>query len=313
MTEREHGAVGGSGDGGGALAALQAENAALQAENAALRARVAEFEHLQSDLRQNERLLEAIVDNSSTVIFVKDEEGRYLLINRRYETLFHVKRQDLIGKTDYDMFTAALADQLRANDRAVMAAGAPTEMEEIVPQDDGPHAYIAVKFPIYDANGRLAGVCGIATDITDRKRAEEERARLQQEVIDAQRTRLQELSTPVLEVWDDILVLPVVGSIDAQRSAEMMEHLLETIERKQCRFVILDVTGAPVIDSEVAQQLVKLVTAVEYLGARCVLTGVRSGVAQTLVSLGVSLGPLSMLRTLKHGLRDCIRRMDAGA
>jgi two-component system, sensor histidine kinase and response regulator len=138
-------------------------------------------------LRQSEQRLQAILDNSTTVIYVKDVEGRYLLVNRRFETLFHVTRERVVGKTDYDLFPERMADAFRANDRKVLAAGAPLEVEEVAPHDDGPHTYLSIKFPLYDSAepqgapsspaGRVLppayAVCGISTDITEHKRAEE--------------------------------------------------------------------------------------------------------------------------------------------
>jgi PAS domain S-box-containing protein len=120
-------------------------------------------------LRGSRELLESIIDNSTAVIFVKDLEGRYLLVNRRYAELFHVTDEEQRGRTDHDLFAPEVADALRSADRQVLAAGRPLEFEEVVPQDDGPHTYIAIKFPLLDAMGKAYAVCGIATDITDRK------------------------------------------------------------------------------------------------------------------------------------------------
>jgi rsbT co-antagonist protein RsbR len=172
--------------------------------------------------------------------------------------------------------------------------------------------------PIRGEDGIMLGAVAVAQDITEvRRREEREREQLRaaeqerNEMVQRLRLAVHELSTPILEVWEDVIVLPVIGIMDSQRSAEMMDRLLAAIEHKQSRFVIVDITGVEVIDSATAQQFINLVTAVEYLGARCVLTGTRRSVAQTLVSLGLDLGPLTMLRTLKHGLRECMRRMEA--
>jgi PAS domain S-box-containing protein len=125
------------------------------------------------ELRSQEARLESILDNSTTVVYLKDLQGRYLLVNRHYERLFHVKREDVVGKTDYDLFPRKHADAFAANDRRVLAASGPVEFEEIAPHDDGEHTYISIKFPLRDAAGEIYGVCGISTDITERKRLEE--------------------------------------------------------------------------------------------------------------------------------------------
>jgi PAS domain S-box-containing protein len=120
----------------------------------------------------SEQRLWAILDNSPTVISLKDLQGRYLLVNRRYEELFHIPRAEVLGRTDYDIFPADTAGQLQANDRAVLEADKPLAVEEQVPHDDGIHSYLSIKFPLEGSKGRVTGVCGIATDITERKQLE---------------------------------------------------------------------------------------------------------------------------------------------
>jgi PAS domain S-box-containing protein len=149
---------------------LQAANATLEAE---MRAR-----------RQSQRLLEAVIENSPAVIYVKDLEGRYLMVNHRYADIFHIDRDAMIGRTDHDIFPKDVADAFRAMDVRVAAADLPLTEQESAPHDDGPHAYISVKSPLRDDAGQAYGVFGISTDITEHKRAQdalaasEERTRL---------------------------------------------------------------------------------------------------------------------------------------
>jgi two-component system cell cycle sensor histidine kinase/response regulator CckA len=127
----------------------------------------------EASLRSGQELLQAVADGSLAVIYVKDLDGKYLLVNRRYEEVFHVRRDEMAGKTDYDLFSKESADAFRAVDRQVATTGAAVEAEEVAPHDDGPHTYFSIKCPLRDSSGKVSAVCGISTDITERKRAED--------------------------------------------------------------------------------------------------------------------------------------------
>jgi len=144
--------------------------------------------------------LMALIDHTSAVIYMRDRDGRYLLANRQYERLFNVRREEIVGLTDHDLFPAAIADEFRSNDLAAFARGVPVQMEEIAPGDDGLHTYITVKFPLMDAAGSPYAVCGISTDITDRKRAEDEVRRLYAELEMRVRERTAELEASTREL-----------------------------------------------------------------------------------------------------------------
>ncbi|MEE8574765.1 MAG: diguanylate cyclase [Thermodesulfobacteriota bacterium] len=125
-------------------------------------------------LRDSQRLLESVIDNSTAVIYVKDLEGRYILINRWFEKLFNIKKENVKGQIDEDIFPAELANSFRMNDLEVIRKKKPVRFEETAPHDDGPHTYISVKFPLYDSGDDVYAVCGISTDITERKVMEDE-------------------------------------------------------------------------------------------------------------------------------------------
>ena len=123
-------------------------------------------------------LVQDLLDHTSSVIYVKDAEFRYLLINRQFETLFHLSRPEIVGKTDFDIFPRDLAEAFRANDRHVFESGEALQCEEVAPQDDGHHKYFSMKFPLRDASGSVYAIAGISTDITDRIRDRREIASL---------------------------------------------------------------------------------------------------------------------------------------
>ena len=127
------------------------------------------------------------------------------------------------------------------------------------------------------------------------------------QLIDKLRYSIDELSNPILEVWDDVLVMPIVGVVDSRRTADMVQRLLAEVARNQASFVIVDLTGVEIVDTQTANHLMKLIRKVELVGARCVLTGIRPAVAETLVDIGVDFGRITTLRNPKHGLREAFR------
>lgn len=143
----------------------------LKSQDFASRKKV--FEFVESAFRNQSALLESIVDNTSAVIYVKDLEGRYLLINRAYEEYFSLDRREMAGKTDMDIFPKEIAEHFRRNDLKVLQSGKALEFEEAVMQDGTMHTYISSKFPIFDSEGKAFAVAGISTDISDRKHYED--------------------------------------------------------------------------------------------------------------------------------------------
>ena len=125
-------------------------------------------------------------------------------------------------------------------------------------------------------------------------------------VIEQQRQAIQALSTPIIQLWDEVLAVPIVGVIDGDRTARMMERLLEAIIQSKARFAILDVTGVETIDTSTADNFVRIIRAVQLLGAQGVISGIGPLVAQTIVDLGVDLTGIRTFSNLREALKACI-------
>src|SRR3954471_3102070 len=135
--------------------------------------------------------------------------------------------------------------------------------------------------------------------------------RSREDVINRQQRELLELSTPVVELWDDILALPLVGSLDSERTQIVMETLLQKIVQTGASIAIIDITGVPTLDTLVAQPLLKTVAATRLMGADCIISGIRPQIAQTIVHLGVNLGEVMTKATLADAFQTALKRAGA--
>ncbi len=130
-------------------------------------------------------------------------------------------------------------------------------------------------------------------------------------VIQRQQEELLELSTPVVKLWDGVLALPIIGTLDSARTQVMMESLLDRIASSESEIAIIDITGVPTVDTLVAQHLIKTVTAIRLMGADCIISGVRPQIAQTIVHLGVDLGSVTTKANLADALALAMKRLGA--
>jgi len=150
-------------------------------------------------------------------------------------------------------------------------------------------------------------ILSVLYDLTERKRYEEERAQLQAEIIHAQEAALAELSTPLIPISDEVMVMPLIGTMDSRRAQQVLETLLGGIAEHNARVAILDITGVAVVDTAVANALVRAAQAAQLLGARIILTGIRPEVAQTLVGLGMDLHGITTRSTLQSAIAYAVR------
>ncbi|MGH9377642.1 MAG: PAS domain-containing sensor histidine kinase [Terriglobia bacterium] len=150
----------------------------LAQANKTLEAEIAERGRVEQALRESEKRFDSFMENSPAIAFIKDEDGRYLFCNKRFERIYGIPAQNLLGKTDFDWLPKEWADSLREHDLTVLSQGAPLEIVESIPgRDQTPHEWLVLKFPFRDRSGRRL-VGGVAVEVTDQKRAEESLRRL---------------------------------------------------------------------------------------------------------------------------------------
>ncbi|MGB8687459.1 MAG: PAS domain-containing protein [Microcoleus sp.] len=197
--------------------------------NLELQRQIVDREHTEKALQNSRRLLQAILDYSTAVIYIKDAEGKYLLVNRYFETLFHITKEQIAGKTDFDIFPKQKAETLRDNDLKVLLDDSPLSIEEVVPQDDGEHTYISLKFPLYNSEGIAYAVGTISTDVSDRKLAELalEKAKAKLEIEVEQRTLFLKQTNEQLQLE---LAARVRGAITVRHMTAQVARHARTVD-----------------------------------------------------------------------------------
>lgn len=138
-------------------------------------------------IRESRELLQGVMDNSTAAIFIRDLEGRFMMVNRMHERVTGLSAEHIIGRTPYEIFPKGVAEKFISTDREILSSGKPSSLEFDLPLDDGVHTFISNKFPILGANGKPKAVCGISTDITQRKKAEEALRKSEASLANAQR------------------------------------------------------------------------------------------------------------------------------
>jgi rsbT co-antagonist protein RsbR len=257
-------------------------------------------------LREQAKLLDLARD----AIMVRRFDGIITYWNRGAERMYGFTREEAMGQMSHALLRTGFPAELATIERELRAKDY-WEGELLHVRRDGSTLAVDSRWSLQrDEAGKDLGVLEINTDISARKKAEAEeaRARQQQEVIRAQALAIAELSTPLIPITDQILVMPLVGLMDSNRASRVMQSLLEGIASSRGQVAIVDVTGVAMIDTMVANALVRAAHAVRLLGAEVVLTGIRPDVAHTLVSIGAELGNITTCGTLQAGIAYALRK-----
>jgi rsbT co-antagonist protein RsbR len=270
------------------------------------------YRRAEAALRESEERYRSLLENANDIVYSHDLQGDFLSINRAGIEATGYTREEVLGGMNIAQMVApehlALAKRMTAQK---LHDPTPTIYEIDIISKDGRRLTLEVSTRVSMRDGRPVSVEGIARDVTERRRAEEERTRLREEVISAQESLLAELSTPLIPLRDRIVVMPLVGAMNPQRAEQMLSTLLRGVRDMSARVAIIDITGVRTIDEHVANTLYNAAQAVRLLGAEVLITGIRARVAQTLVSLGVDLRGIKTSRDLQSGIEHA--EVDAAA
>jgi PAS domain S-box-containing protein len=316
----------------------------LASELAAAHRRIAELEaaevqrkRAEETLWESEKRFHSITETASDAIIIFDAYQNIFLWNRAAQKTFGYRVGEVRGQPLASMLSEEFHAVFQGVIEEVMATGDSDLLGKVIEvigiRKDGSEFPLELSLAIWAAKEKVF-FTAIGRDITERKEAEKalqkayaemekrveertaelrretaERERLQQEVIEAQKQALQELSTPIIPVMERIIVMPLIGSIDTMRAKDIMRALLAGIRQHQAKVVILDITGVPIVDSGVANHLHKTIQAARLKGTHTIVTGTSEAVAEAIVDLGIDWSGIETLADLQTGLRVALARM----
>ncbi|WP_272424522.1 STAS domain-containing protein [Polyangium jinanense] len=285
----------------------------LEQECKALRARVAELEARLERAVPDEaplskgpihklemaQVLRVLLDHLDLVVWAVDAKGTFTFHDGKAIDRVGHQRGQFLGQNVF----AVLEDKGATGLRKALSGAPAHEITEA-------HGIVWENWhtPTYDGEGRVTGVVTLSLDVTESMRTKAElTAKLT--LIERQQDVIRNLETPIIQVWDRVLTVPMVGVVDSRRAARVTEDLLAAVSHTQARFAILDLTGVDVVDTATAGHILKILGAVRLLGAEGIITGIRPVVAQTIISLGLDLSRVRTLATLRDALALAVRSL----
>jgi len=255
-------------------------------------------------LEKRARILEVIFNSLPIAVWTCDEKGVLTLQEGKALEAAGVRSGQFVGMNLFDLYAN---DPTIEDTRAALEGRAAHNSSEV-------HGVFWETWvlPIREESGTISGLVGVSMDVSEFRRVEQELlAKI--ELIHKQQQVIRELGVPIIQVWDQVLTLPLVGVVDSARADEVMANLLQTVVQTRARFAILDLTGVDIVDTATASHLLQMVSAIRLMGAEGIITGIRPTVAQTMIGLGLDISSTMTLASLRDALKFCIRRMSGAA
>jgi rsbT co-antagonist protein RsbR len=275
-----------------------------EAERANERARLVD------DLKQQAdelRMYQALVENTTDGVAIGTLDGGIAYANPAWRTMTGYG-EEVLQMPYQALFPERELPRLMELGTSTMSGGTWQGYLTYKRKDGSEFEALVSSFLLRNAAGQPLGQGAFVRDTTEMRRNERERQQLQQEVIDAQQAAIRELSTPLIPLADGVVAMPLVGTITSERAQLIMETLLEGISEQSADVALIDITGVKMVDTQVADALLRAARAAKLLGAHIVLTGISAEVAQTLVGLGAQLTGIETRGTLREGIAFALQR-----
>jgi rsbT co-antagonist protein RsbR len=244
----------------------------------------------------NDMIKIQILDQIPTTVMAVDKELRLTYMNNAGQKVLNKSEKDILGKKCCNVFNSLHCNTEECCMKKAIKSGKMSSARTEVTINDLklPMEYFAV--PLRDENNTIIGGLEFVIDIMERVQYEE-RVREQSQTI-------REMSTPTIELWDGVLVLPVVGVVDSMRAQHMMESMLNKIMEIYSKVIIMDIHGVAAVDTAVANHLIKITKATKLMGCECIISGISPAVAQTIIELGIDMESIKTKATLSDALAE---------
>ncbi len=252
----------------------------------------------ENELSRQLSLNQALVDSIPNPIFVKGPDTRFISFNRAYEQAFGIRRDKYIGKTvlELDYIPMKAREHFQREDTELLRTGGANHVElELTYADGVPHTVLYWVAAFDTANGERAGLLGIFVDVSEQKRLERELE------------GALKVSSPIIKIWEGVLLAPIVGIVDQTRAQHIMDATLAMIAETRAKRLILDISGVAHVDEQVAGSLTRVTKAAALMGCESTISGVSPDVAQTVVELGVDVGSVGTMASLGDAIGQVFR------
>jgi rsbT co-antagonist protein RsbR len=239
---------------------------------------------------------EQILEQIPTPVMAVNTDLEIIYMNAAGRDFLGKSWEEIKGCYCYELFGSKHCQTPECRMRQAIDNNESRSARNEVQMGDGTVYFEYYAVPLKDKEGNIMGGLEFIVDITEKVRDEKR--------LEEQSKTIREISTPTIELWDRVLVLPVVGVIDSMRAQQMTDTMLSKIKETSSKVIILDIQGVAAVDTAVANHLIKITKATRLMGCQCIISGISPAVASTIVQLGIDMGDVKTNSTLREALSD---------